>query len=339
MPQEPLSPGTTESPTPPTSTSSFGRREKRPISAVQAVSLARRKMSLDRVKQSGPAPKPHKRLKRAVEHLGLTPKQLPELLQDKVVAATPGRDPLGRVEIKRYTGVTASPAVEILRRFKETAGSFADIVEKLEASEKLGEAERKLIELLENAPKKALPRMVAQAGVRPSRLLKLYAEGAIALGKVSAAIEVAHNQPMIVKDLLRNALDQEGVCRICVGTGKVKKQRNSRYEDAVCPGCDGSGKRLIASKNKKFSMQRILEIAQLTPEKKGGGGAIVNVSQQVAVVPQQGLFSRVLKSTDEILYNQRFRTLAPVSEGAVAEEVVDAVPTEPSGAVDEPAEA
>jgi Zn finger protein HypA/HybF involved in hydrogenase expression len=221
------------------------------------------------------------------------------------------------------TGLTNSPATKVVRKFEDLVGSREDLAEKLGASGKAKADELKLMELLETAPKnKSLASLMAEANVRPSRVLQLYAEGAISLGKIEAAIEVSREQPQVIKDLLRHALDKQVYCQTCVGTGTVKKRSNSTEETLACPSCDGSGVRLRSSKHKQFAMEKVLKIGKVIEEPKRG--TEVNVSQQVGVgvsVGQGGGFmERVLKTQDEVLYGRRTEIVdAEPASGAPSE--------------------
>lgn len=223
------------------------------------------------------------------------------------------------------TGLVPSPATSVVRKFEEMLSQGGDpraeVVEKLLAvADRLSEEERLFVELCERAGKqKGLARLMAEAQVRPSRVLKLFADGAIALGKIHSAIEVSHNQPQIVKDLMRHALDQEGVCLTCVGTGQVKKQRNSKEENEKCPSCAGSGHRLRSSKHKEYAMDKVLEIGKLVEKPSSGKGVNVAVQQNVGVNVARGggFVERMLKTSDEVLYGRK----------SLPAEVIDVPPT------------
>lgn len=126
----------------------------------------------------------------------------------------------------------------------------------------------------------------------------------MALGKVEAAIAISREQPSLVKDLVRNALDSTKICKVCVGTGKVKRQSNDKKEEMECPNCEGAGTKIFSSKHKAYAMDKVLEIGGLvSPPQKGGVN--VEVSQNVAVSAGRGGFmERILKTSDEILYGR-----------------------------------
>jgi hypothetical protein len=257
----------------------------------------------------GPAPKTDKILYRELVRRGTKNRHIPPELRDTVVARSK-RDKFGQIRVRRMSGLVKNPAVNIVRKFEEMAGSKADILEKLQAvpEGKLNVEDKLLIDLLEKGGQKSLSRLVAEAKASPARLLRLYADGATALGKIQAAVEVSRNQPQIVKDLMRHALDQEGICKTCVGTGTVKARADSKSEGAQCPSCEGSGRSLRPSKIKPWAMDKVLEIGKIV-DKKGPGrpSAEVHVTQQVGVrVANEGSFlENQLKTSDEILYGRR----------------------------------
>jgi hypothetical protein len=274
-------------------------------------------------KLDGPAPRQDKDLWKELALRNIKRRHIPPFLRNDVLHTTQ-RDPLGRIQVKRMTGTVGGPATQIVRKFEDMLSEYTgentrardNLEEKLLAVEdKLSSEEHRLIELLRGGKKnKSLATVFAEAGVKPSRVLKLYAEGAIALGKVHSAIEVSRNQPMVVKDLLRHALDQEKVCNTCLGTKLVKKQTNSKEETETCPACRGSGTRLVSSKHKPYAMEKVLQIGKLVDAPKKG--TEVNVNQQVgiAITPRGGGFmERVLKTSDEVLYG---RKVAQLPQGA-----------------------
>ena len=267
-------------------------------------------MSLGLWRLGGTASKTDKILYRELLRRGTPNRYIPPELRDTVVAKSK-KDKFGQIRVRRMTGIVKNPAVDIVRKFEEMSGGKKDVLEKLEALEegKLTVEDKYLIDLLKKGGTKSLARMVAEAGAKPSRLLRLYADGALALGKIQAAIEVSRNQPQIVKDLMRHALDQEGICKTCVGTGVVKATTRSKSEGETCPSCQGSGRSLRPSKIKPWAMDKVLEIGKII-DKKGPGrpSAEVHVTQQVGVKvagANTGAFlENQLKTSDEILYGR-----------------------------------
>lgn len=279
-----------------------GRSKKTPREELIQISRREELWKLD-----GPAPKEDKLLWKELALRNIRKRHIPPFLRNDILFQTK-KDPLfGRIQVKRMTGLTGGPATAIVRKFEEILDGRGDLEEKLHAVEdKLSADELKLLELLKGKKNKSLATVFAEASVKPSRVLKLYAEGALALGKIQSAIQVSHEQPQVVKDLMRHALDQEKVCKTCVGTGLVKEKVNSQKETSQCPSCRGSGFRLASSKHKQFAMEKVLQIGKLvdTPTK----GPQVNVSQQVGValrVGGGGFMEKILKTSDEVLYGRR----------------------------------
>lgn len=265
----------------------------------------------------GPASDKEKLLFLQLTNFGLPAKDIPRSLKNTVIGKTRKNDPMGGITLKRMSGLEG-PALPIVRKFEETIGGRPELIEKLSLIEdKLSEKEAVfLTSLREDTTKKSLARLMAESGVSPTRILKYYAEGAMALGKVEAAIAISREQPSIVKDLVRNALDSTKICKVCVGTGKVKRQSNDKKEDTECPSCEGSGSRIISSKHKEYAMDKVLELGGLvTPPQKGGVNVAVN--QNVAVSAGRGGFmERVLKTSDEILYGRKVIDVLPENSSA-----------------------
>lgn len=288
-------------------------RKKKPSPREELLQIERRE---ELWKLDGPAPTRDKLLWKELALRNIQKRHIPPFLRNEVLFQTAKDPKLGRIKVKRMTGLTNGPATQVVRKFEQLVGSRANLVEKLEASGKLRADEAVLIELLEKAPgNKSLATLMAEAQVKPSRVLQLFAEGAISLGKVEAAIEVSRNQPGVIKDLLRHALDKEIYCQTCAGTGTVKARANGKEESQKCPSCE-NGIRLRSSKHKQFAMEKVLKISKVIEEPRKG--TEVNVNQQVGVgvtVGQQGGFmERIMKTSDKVLYERRT-------------EIVDAEPT------------
>jgi hypothetical protein len=274
-------------------------------------------------KLDGPAPTRDKLLWKELALRGIQKRHIPPFLRNDILFQTK-RDPkLGRIVVKRMTGLVPSPATRVVRKFEELVGSREELAEKLLATGKTTADEEKLLELLAKAPgNRSLASLMAEAGVKPSRVLRLYAEGAIQLGKVEAAIEVSRNQPSVIKDLLRHALDKEVYCQTCVGTGTVKARTNSKEENQRCPSCEGTGIRLRSSKHKQFAMEKVLKIGKVIDEPKKG--TEVNVSQQVgvgvSVQKDGGFMERILHTSDKVLYGRETEVVDAEPAGGTPDE-------------------
>ena len=252
----------------------------------------------------GPAPVEDKlKWEMVVRKVGLSEKVLPEELRDSIIKRS-RKDGVGEIQVRRMTGLVSNDALHIVRRFERVAGGKPDIAEKLGAvAETLRPEEKHFLELVSNPKlKKGVAHLIAEAGARPTAVMEAYARGAVLLGKVEAAILAAHEQPTIVKDLVRHAIDQQGLCDVCVGSGMVKGRPNSKKEDHPCPSCQGNGATLVSSKHKEFSMEKLLQINKMIPKE----GSTINVQTNVGIKVGGGNFAeRMLKASDEVLYGRK----------------------------------
>ena len=257
-----------------------------------------------RWRMDGPAPTEDKlKWDMVVNKVGLPERVLPDELRDSIVKRS-RKDGIGEIQVRRMTGLVSNDALRIVRRFERVAGGKVDIAEKLAAVvDTLRPEERHFLELVSNPRlKKGVAHLIAEAGAKPTAVMEAYARGAVSLGKVEAAILAAQEQPAIVKDLVRHAIDQQGLCDTCVGSGRVKGRPNSKREDALCPACQGNGSTLVSSKHKEFSMEKLLQINKMIPKE----GSTINVQTNVGIKVGGGNFAeRMLKASDEVLYGAK----------------------------------
>ncbi|MGH7274449.1 MAG: hypothetical protein ACREIQ_08345, partial [Nitrospiria bacterium] len=243
--------------------------------------------------------------------------EIPEQLRNVVVKRSK-RDALGQIVVRRMSGLDVSPASNVLRRFEAVTEGKDDIAEKLEAVQgSLSKEGQHFLSLIKDKKegRKSVAHLVAEAGWRPLAAMEAYAKGAIALGKLEAATLAAKEQPAIVKDLMRHALDQTDVCMTCVGAGRVPRAPGQTKEKDVCPACEGRGKRLTISEHKEFSMGKLLEYTQMIPK---AGGMNVNVQQNVGVKVDGGgsFMAKVLRANEEVLYGREKVVEAEVVQSA-----------------------
>lgn len=239
----------------------------------------------------------------------MSEEEMPEVLKDKVIKRGK-KGPLGQLVVRQISGVENNRAAQMVRTFEENTGGKDEICEKLEAvKDQLPKGQLALLELLKTNTKKKLPRLMAETGVELGGLMKSYAQGALLLGQTAAIAEAARNLPRIIKDLASHALDGEGVCSVCVGTGEVARKKGEREETQVCPLCRGSRVQSTSSKHKEFAVQKLLETSKMVER----GGPIVNVNQQVGVKvgPVGGgvAMEKMALLADEILHGRPVQAL------------------------------
>jgi hypothetical protein len=246
---------------------------------------------------------------------GLPENQIPKELRNVVVNKTK-MDNIGQIVVRRMSGLEPNAALAVVKRFEKASGGRDDIAEKLSAvEESLSAEERHFLQLIQSdRSRKGVARLMAEANVRPTKVIERYAAGALALGKMEAAIEVAREQPNIIKDLLRHALDQTEVCQTCVGTGVVKDRAGSSKESTPCPMCEGRRTKLSVSKHKEFAVEKVMEFSGMVQKEKG---TTVNVQQNVGIKVNGGgtFMDKVLRTSDEVLYGKH----APAVEAEVVQ--------------------
>lgn len=228
---------------------------------------------------------------------------IPPQYRDSIIHKT-RKGPLGRLVVKRLTGVVPNSAAKLVKQFEENTGGREDIIEKLEAvQDQLPKDQLALLELLKTAnPTKSLARLMAEIKVEPTKTMDFYARGAVHLGKVQAAIIAHRNLPGIVKDLVRHAIDEEEVCQVCVGSGLVKKGSGKLKDDEKCPQCRGKGRKWTSSDYKEFATTKLLEATKVIASK--GEGVTVNVQTNVKVAGGGSFMEKVVEASDKVLYGQ-----------------------------------
>lgn len=254
--------------------------------------------------------------------MGVEEADLPDQLKDKVIKRGK-KGPVGQIVVRRISGVENNAAARTARQFEENVGGKEDIAEKLEAVKAgLNKEQLFLLELLKiPGSKKKLPRLLAESGAEMTGVMGAYTRGALLIGQTEAIIEAAKNLPRVMKDLAVHALDGQGACSICAGSGQVAPKAGGKQETKPCPLCHGSGTSLQSSKHKEFAITKIMEVGKLIER-----GPMVQVNQQTAVVNNNGVgigatMEKVAMMADEILHGRR--STPPKVEEVIEAEVVD----------------
>ena len=257
---------------------------------------------------SGPAPDEDKAIHKALKAKGVSEAKMPAFLRDGVVSKSK-KDALGQLAVRNISGMVINTTQRVIKRFEEGIESRDVLIERLEAADEvMRPAERQLVAELSNQPQKSLARLIAESGCSAVRIMKMYVEGSRVLGENEALVLAAQEQPAIVKDLIRNALDKEHICMVCVGSGKVKAKKNQVEENTPCPQCHGKGAEFEVKdlRHKEFAMTKLIEMNRLIPKEKG---PLVNVQQNVGIMNGGnggGAFmERILKTSDEVLYGRK----------------------------------
>jgi len=254
---------------------------------------------------NGPAADDEKAIHQALKAKGVPESRMPAFARDGVVAKSK-KDALGQLAVRNISGMVINTTQRVIKRFEDGVESRDVLIERLEAADEiLRPAEKQLVQWLKDQPKKSLARLIAESGCSAVRIMKMYVEGSRVLGENEALVLAAQEQPAIVKDLIRNALDRNVVCMTCVGSGKVKLRRNEVEEREICPSCEGRGTKFETSDHKEFAMEKLIQMNRLIPKEKG---PLVAVQQNVGVNVAGGggaFMERILKTSDEVLYGRK----------------------------------
>jgi hypothetical protein len=243
------------------------------------------------------------------------------MLRDNVVKKS-RKGKAGQIIVRNLSGVQHTPAASLARKLEhDIAGSKEDIQEKLEASGTGSTAVKKVAALLSLRPDFSLARAIAEAGADVAGVLDAYAKGALALKKMETVLGLYKEMPVLMRDILRHAIDKETTCEVCLGAGQVQHKAGANKLSKSCPRCLGSGKAIQVSEHKEFAVQKVLEMSEMLPKR---GGPLVNVNQAVQV--NQGasgdLLARLSKAADSILYDS-----GPSAQSSFGD-IVDAEPAE-----------
>lgn len=251
----------------------------------------------------------------------MSEEELPAILQDKVVKKS-RKGKAGQIVVRNLSGVVPSPATQLARKLEhDIAGSKEDVLEKLEASGTSNRAVQQVKLLLAQRPDFSLARAIAEAKADVAHVLDQYAKGALALKKMETVLGLYKEMPVLMRDIMRHAIDRETTCEVCLGAGQVQHKAGANKLSQTCPRCSGSGKSLQASEHKEFAVQKVLEMSEMLPKR---GGPLVNVNQAVQV--NQGsagsdVLAKLSKAADEILYGT---AAGQVTSGSSNPYVVDA---------------
>lgn len=253
----------------------------------------------------GPSTATERALIKGMGLAGIEQEEFPDQLKDKVVKRG-RRGPSGQIVVRRISGIENNVAKRITKQFEANTLGRDDIIEKLEAAAgdgALNERDSKALALLRtSARSKSLAHILADAKTEPLSIMRAYARGCVVLGQVQAAIEAHSRMPALVKDIFRHAMDQTGVCGVCVGSGRVPRRAGGNMESKDCPNCTGTGEVVVSSEHKPWAAKVALE---MTGQIKGPGGPTVNVQQNVNVAgPGAGFMETLLKATDKVLFGQ-----------------------------------
>jgi hypothetical protein len=222
------------------------------------------------------------------------------------------------------TGLQPSSASKTMLKLQNKIGEgFRDeIAEKLEAIEpSLNKETKNLLALLKSpgTRNKSLARLVAESGADPAQVIRKYADGAIELGKLEVAIEAHQNMPLVVRDLVRHSLDQQGICRVCGGLGTLEPRvKREGAEPMKCSTCSGTGVNLEPSAHKQFAVEKLMEITDLVRSK--APQQVVNVGIQTNVGKDHSFMEKITKIGENVIFKREPRKIeAPVVEAEIVE--------------------
>lgn len=243
-------------------------------------------------------------LRRALWKTGVDAALIDTLIPNRIVAKS-RKGPLGAIVVRDLSGTSTSPASQAVGVLEDVVGQESLIEAFAALEEELAPKHKDLLEkMVENrglVPQKrhSLARLIAETKTEPVAVMRVYAKGAEVLGKTAASILAFRELPGMVKDLVRHAVDREGVCGACWGKGRVKRKPADKVAKDLCPQCKGSGAGWEISDHKEYAMTKLLDITQMTP--KVPQVSITN-QQQVAIGMKGGFMETLLHTADRILH-------------------------------------
>lgn len=231
------------------------------------------------------------------------------------------RDALGAITVRSISGLDNNAAARTAKEFEQKAGGRDQVAEKLEAlGDQLPGGLKGLAKAIRSAPKRdSLAKIIARERASLVQTMKWYAKGCIELSQIDAAIETHQNMPAIVRDMVRHALDQPGICQQCSGTGALREKSTDRKAKLKCEMCDGTGKTLVSSAHKEWTTKALLRTSGLEPQQ---GGTNVNVAVGVSMAGGKAYGERVIDLADRVLHGQEGRKEPEAAEPPLEAEVV-----------------
>lgn len=194
---------------------------------------------------------------------------------------------------------------------------------------------------LEEAAGRTLGEVVAAVGLRPGEVLKIVRDAALTVAQASSMAELADHLPAITRDVAIRAQVHYLPCGACGATGRytpAPTKEDPDPEEEVCRTC--RGKTTVRVEADLERQQLALEMGKLLPK---GGGTNIAIQTNVgggAGASAAGLFSRLVRATDQILHQPGARPTgrAPREpELAAVDAVVVESPAPIAAAPEEPA--
>lgn len=273
------------------------------------------------------SPKTVKNILASLKALGIKSGNIPKEFKDKVVGKS-RKGPLGALTVRNHSGLVRNTASKTVKRFEENVGGRDEVVEKLSAIEdSLPQHLKDALFILRANPKKSLSMALVDAKSEPVSMMKHFARACVELAQVEVAVEAHRNLPAVIKELYKHALHGvEDVCKMCGGTGRVKKRNSDMKDDLECTWCKGQGMALRDSPHKEFAVEKLLEVTKMAEK----GGPSINLTTNVGVKVESGgqaFFEKVIKASDEVLFK---RQPLEISEKS-SEEILEAEVVSPKG--------
>ncbi len=216
----------------------------------------------------------------------------------------------------------AAHVIQTLER--NVNGGKYDVAQKLQAAGGLNQDEKRLIdEVMKVSRKRAsLTALVAECGVDPARIVKLYAQGCVAMGKAEALAVASANLGSIARQLIRQAAIKSVSCATCFGSGLMPARpgyKKSKKGNVVCSSCKGTKVVEEAGPLYKFAVEKLLDMTNMGPSEPSIQVAN-NVAIQNTTLQAGGFMERLSKLTDGSGRVQH--ALPPAEEKTVEAEVV-----------------
>lgn len=245
-------------------------------------------------------------------------------------ALIPAAVTAGRTSPKRRQLLAEESALQhadAIASFVDRLGGRERLAEALAIAETAPECEALVQHLLDPRFRLwSLPKVCALAGFTVADLFQAYRKATLLRAHIEATHRIAAKLAPIVEDVMARALPRMETCLLCKGKKtRLRVAADGTRTQIRCPQCRGVGERRVepSADHQKLA----LELGQLTAQKGGGTGVIVNqqnitagAAAAQANAASAGPLEQLQQAVGQLLFSpDRQRASATVDAGSVVE--------------------